>query len=61
MLANERGRTFVIGTDRDFKAVRRLRDIRFLIWNSDLAGRCRHDQPNAVTVLRTCQTSARHF
>ena len=54
MLANERGRSFVIGTDRDFRPVRRLRDLRFLIWASDLAGRSRHEPAQrGYVIVRT--------
>ena len=35
MLTSAHGRPFEIGVDRNLGPVRRLRDIRFLIWNSD--------------------------
>ena len=43
MLANSHGRSFAIGTDRDFRPVRRLRDFRFLIWNSNPAAQTHHE------------------
>jgi Dolichyl-phosphate-mannose-protein mannosyltransferase len=39
MLSENRGRPFLVGTDRGFRPVRRLRDIRFLIWNSNPSAR----------------------
>lgn len=51
MLDSERGRSFVIGTDRDFRPVRRLRDIRFLIWNNDPAAPAPNEPPEHGYVI----------
>jgi len=54
MLKTERRRSFLIGTDRDFRPVRRLRDIRFLIWNSDPAVQTRHKPAqHGYVIVRT--------